>query len=182
MLTYRRLKPLKSCGQYLEWSTFVREFIPNLVSVIAPLVTLTQEEAVEEVAKRWNSEHDRAYATVKQLLTQAPVLQFPDFSKDFAIHVDASEAGAGAFLAQQKGDGLVIIACFSQRFNDKPTPLLRYTQNNVTPLCWQYSTGGPIYGDDILCVCDGSRGTTVPILNARHIEHVNTLGDRIAVV
>ena len=55
---------------------------------------------------------------MKQLLTQAPVLQFPDFSKDFALHGDASEAGAGAFFARQKGDDLVIIAYFSQRFSD----------------------------------------------------------------
>jgi len=33
-----------------------------------------------------------------------------------------------------------------------------------------------------LCMCDGSCGTTVPVLNARHIEHVNTLGDRITIV
>ena len=55
---------------------------------------------------------------MKHLLTLAPVLQFPNFSNDFAIHVDASEAGAVAFLAQQKGDDFVIIAYFSQRSND----------------------------------------------------------------
>ena len=95
----------------------VRKFIPNLAGTLAPLVALTKKEAVK-VAKRWNSEHDQAYAKVNQLLTQAPVLQFPDFSKDFVIHVDASEAGAGAFLGQHKGDDLVIIAYFSHRFND----------------------------------------------------------------
>lgn len=51
---------------------------------------------------------------------------FPHFSKDFSIH-DASEAGAGAFLAQQKGDDLTIVAYFSQPFKDarrqfSPTP------------------------------------------------------------
>ena len=97
---------------------FVRKFIPNLAGIIAHLVALTKKEAGKEVTRRWRPEHDEAYASVKQLLTQAPVLQFPDFSKDFAIHVDASEAGAGAFLAQQKGDDFVITAYFSQRFND----------------------------------------------------------------
>ena len=53
---------------------FVRKFIPNLAGTLAPLVALTKKEAVKEVAKRWNSEHDQAYAKVKQLLTQAPVL------------------------------------------------------------------------------------------------------------
>ena len=111
-------KTIKQLRSVLGMVNFVRKFIPNLAGTLAPLVALTKKEAVKEVAKRWNSEHDQAYAKVKQLLTQAPVLQFPDFSKDFVIHVDASEAGAGAFLGQHKGDDLVIIAYFSHRFND----------------------------------------------------------------
>ena len=37
--------------------------------------------------------------------------------KEFVVHVDASQVGAGAFLAQKNGDDLNIIAYFSQRFN-----------------------------------------------------------------
>lgn len=111
-------KNIKELRSVLGMVNFVRKFIPNLAGILAPLVALTKKEAVKEIAKRWNSEHDQAYAKVKQLLTEAPVLQFPDFSKDFVIHVDASEAGAGAFLGQQKGDDLVIIAFFSHRFNE----------------------------------------------------------------
>ena len=59
------------------------------------------------------------FTRVKQLLTEAPALHFPDFSREFVIHVDAtsSEAGAGAFLAQLNGDDLSIIAYFSQCFS-----------------------------------------------------------------
>ena len=60
---------------------FVRKVIPNLAGTIAPLVALTKKEASKEVAKRWSSEHDQAYAAVKQLLTQAPVLSSPIFLK-----------------------------------------------------------------------------------------------------
>ena len=90
-------KTMKELRSVLGMVNFVRKFIPNLADIIAPLVALTKKEAAKEVAKRWRPEHDQAYATVKKLLTQAPILQFPDFSEDFAIHVDASEAGAGAF-------------------------------------------------------------------------------------
>ena len=97
---------------------FVRKFIPNLAARIAPLVALTKKKATTEVSRRWGPEQDQAFARVKQLLTEAPVLHFPDFSKSFVIHVDASNAGAGAFLASQDGDNLKIIAYYSQRFND----------------------------------------------------------------
>ena len=91
---------------------FVRKFIPNLAATIAPLVALTKKEATKEVSKRWRPEHDQAFARVKQLITEAPILHFPDFSKllNLVIHVDASNAGAGAFIAQQNGDDLNIIA------------------------------------------------------------------------
>ena len=55
---------------------------------------------------------------MKQLLTQAPVQQFPLFPQDFARHALVSEAGAGASLAQQEGSDLVVIPRGSQRFTD----------------------------------------------------------------
>ena len=78
---------------------FVRKFIPIFAGIKAPLVAVTRKEAVKKIAKRRRPEHDYAYATVKQLLTQAPVLHFSDFFTDFPMHVDASEAVADAFLA-----------------------------------------------------------------------------------
>ena len=67
-------KTIKELRSVLGMVNFVRKFIPNLSGIIAPLVALTKKEAAEEVAKRWRPEHDQAYATMKQLLTQAPVL------------------------------------------------------------------------------------------------------------
>ncbi|CAB1114396.1 unnamed protein product [Ectocarpus sp. CCAP 1310/34] len=100
---------------------YVRKFIPDLAAVTAPMVDLTKKDAVKSVAKRWGPKHDEAFAEVKRLLTNAPVLQFPDFSKEFIFHVDASELGEGVFLAQQNGDDVNIVAYFSQRFNKNTT-------------------------------------------------------------
>ena len=108
---------IKGLRSVLGMVNYVRKFIPNLATVIAPMVDLTKKEAVKSVAKRWGPEHDKAFAEVKQLLTNAPALHFPDFSKEFVVHVDASETGTGAFLAQKNGDDLNIIAYFSQHFN-----------------------------------------------------------------
>ena len=110
-------KTIKELRSVLGMINVVRKFIPDLSTVIAPLVELTQKEHVKSIAKRWSQEHDEAFAEVKRLLSKAPVLCFPDFTKDFVVHVDASEVGAGAFLAQKDGDDLNIIAYFSQRFN-----------------------------------------------------------------
>ncbi|CAM9332449.1 unnamed protein product, partial [Pylaiella littoralis] len=65
---------------------------------------------------------DAVFASVKSVLASAPVLHFPDFSREFVVHTDASELGVGAFLAQpSKGSSddkeLDIIAYYSKRFS-----------------------------------------------------------------
>ena len=107
---------IKELRSVLGMINFVRKFVPDLSTVIAPLVELTQKEHIKSIAKRWSQEHDKAFTEVKRLLSEAPVLCFPDFTKEFVVHVDASEVGAGAFLAQKNGTDLNIIAYFSQRF------------------------------------------------------------------
>lgn len=108
---------IKELRPVLGMVNYVRKFMPNLATITASMVELTKKESIKSVAKLWGPEHDKAFAEVEHLLTKAPVLHFPDFCKEFVIHVDASETGAGAFLAQKNGDDLNIIAYFSQRFN-----------------------------------------------------------------
>ena len=43
---------------------------------------------------------------MKQLLINAPVLAFPDFTRDFVLEMDASGVGLGAILAQTHEDGV----------------------------------------------------------------------------
>ena len=74
----------------------------------------------KEIAKRktlkahWGPETDRAFVKVKELLTSAPVLRFPDFKRPFVPHVDTSDYGAGGFLAQKGDDGNLAICSILQ--------------------------------------------------------------------
>ena len=110
---------IKELRSVLGTVNFVRKFIPNLATIIEPLVTLTRKSVANLKTLRniWGPEQDAAFIKVKELLTSAPVLHFPRFHKPFIIHVDASDCGVGAFLAQKDDNGeLAIIAYFSKRF------------------------------------------------------------------
>ena len=48
----------------------------------------------------WGRAHDFAFNELKRLLTQAPLLALPDFSKTFEIECDASGLGIGGVLMQ----------------------------------------------------------------------------------
>ena len=97
---------------------FIQTFIPNLVKIIEPLTALTRKSVanLQTLRNHWGPEQDAALIKVKELLTSAPVLHFPQCHKSFIIHVDASDCGVGAFLAQKENnEELAIIAHFSKR-------------------------------------------------------------------
>ena len=62
-------KTINALRSVLGMVNFVRKFIPDQACISAPLVALTNKEAVKEVANRWGLEHDQVYAKVKQILT-----------------------------------------------------------------------------------------------------------------
>ena len=80
------------CGmiQYLS------KFLPNLASELEPMRKLTRKE----VEFNWSIECDRAFETVKELVTKSPMLQYFDPDKILTVQVDSSKDGIGAVLMQ----------------------------------------------------------------------------------
>lgn len=63
----------------------------------APLTTLIRKSVTRVI---WNDECEHAFQVLKWQICQTPVLQSPDFTKQFLVQVDASGVGLGAVLAQ----------------------------------------------------------------------------------
>ena len=95
-------RDVKSLRSFLGLASYYRSrFIPKFSSVAGPLYPLTKKDAVYE----WDKGCQEAFEKLKQLLTEAPVLAFPDFSREFILETDTSGAGLGAVLAQKGEDG-----------------------------------------------------------------------------
>ena len=105
--TPRHLKQLRS---FLGLASYWR-FIPKFSQVAAPLYVLTKKDALYQ----WTPTCQDTFDELKQKLTQAPVLAFPDFSKSFILETDASGSGLGAVLAQEQEDGMVKPICYASR-------------------------------------------------------------------
>lgn len=104
----------KALRQFLGMAGYYRSFCRNFSTVVHPLTNLLSPR-VDFV---WTPECQHAFASVKALLSHAPVLAAPDFSKPFKLEVDASAVGAGAILLQEDVAGVDHPVCyFSRKFN-----------------------------------------------------------------
>ena len=150
---------IKELRSVLGTVNFVRKFIPNLATIIEPLVALTRKSVanLKTLRNHWGPEQDAAFIKVKELLTSAPVLHFPRFHKPFIIHVDASDCGVGAFLAQKEDNvELAKIAYFSKRFTSSQQHYSA-TQKECLAVVLAVTHWRPyVWGCHFVCVTDHS--------------------------
>jgi hypothetical protein len=93
-------KPPKSVHQirsFLDLVGYYRRFIPDF-SRIAKLMTELLKKGVKFV---WSEACEKAFHTLRQHLTSAPVLVLPDNFKPFEVFCDASGTGLGCVLMQE---------------------------------------------------------------------------------
>src|SRR5882724_1322440 len=94
-------KCVKDVQSFLGFGNFYQRFIQGFANIMAPLTALTQKDTTW----LWNDDQQKAFNTLKQRFTLAPILLMPDFSKPFWLETDASDYNYGAILSQQSDDG-----------------------------------------------------------------------------
>eukprot|EP00731_Ephydatia_muelleri_P010647 Em0005g1233a len=83
--------------QFLGLASYYRRYIQSFATIAASLHELTQKD----VSFRWTSECDHAFNLLKEKLTQAPILVYPQFGSEatpFILETDASDVGIAAVL------------------------------------------------------------------------------------
>lgn len=102
---------VKQVRQFLGLSGYYRRFIQDYAHHAEPLFALTKNDAPFV----WDSACQDAMDLLKQKLTSAPVLSFPDFSLPFFVHADACDAGLGAALMQRDLHGREVAVAYASR-------------------------------------------------------------------
>ena len=74
----------------------------------ATTVTQTEPRIFE-----WTTKHQEVFDALKEALSTAPVLGYPDFSREFILEIDASLKGLGAILSQQGKDGQIRVIAYA---------------------------------------------------------------------
>src|SRR5205085_1516295 len=124
---YPRPTTIGELKGFLGLASFYRKFIEGFSKIAKPLLKLTEGIRYERVTKKegvnvgigkkinrmingkniekdWGKEQEEAFQLLKEKLTTAPILVYPNFEKRFRLYTDASGQALGAVLQQEGGD------------------------------------------------------------------------------
>lgn len=82
-------------------ANYYRRFIKDNAKISRPLNDLLRKDFKFE----WTESCQRAFDLLKQKLTEAPILAFPDFSQEFILYTDASQQAVSYILGQKDNQG-----------------------------------------------------------------------------
>ncbi|GBC54389.2 enzymatic polyprotein, putative [Rhizophagus irregularis DAOM 181602=DAOM 197198] len=81
---------VKEVRSFLGLCSYYRKFVENFSKIAKPLTSLVKKET-EFI---WGEEQQKAFDTLKEKLTKYPILQYPNYEKEFILITDASGDGA----------------------------------------------------------------------------------------
>ncbi|GFX18208.1 retrovirus-related Pol polyprotein from transposon 17.6 [Trichonephila clavipes] len=95
---------------FLGLCMYYRKFVKNLSTIARPLHKLT--EAKPKFI--WTVDCNNAFNKLKDALTSAPILAYPEIGKQFILDTDASHESIGAVSSQEIGDDTLLAIYFSK--------------------------------------------------------------------
>ena len=105
---------VKKVRRFLGMAAYYRRHIKHFSEISASLTNLTRKNQ----KFKWSAEAQEAFDTLKERLSQPPILIHPDFNKEFILSCDSSDIALGAYLGQKDNSDIIRpIAYFSKKLN-----------------------------------------------------------------
>ena len=117
---------------FIGLAGFYRQFIKDFSKIAQPLTSLLKKDA----PFTWLEAQTEAFNTLKQALCNAPVLAFPDFSRDFTLCTDASNIGIGSVLMQSDANGKSRAVAFASRLLNAAERNYSVTDREALAVVW----------------------------------------------
>lgn len=103
-------KNAKQLSSFLGLVSYYRRLIKGFADIALPLHKLTHKDA----KYIWTTECDLAFNNLKRVLTEAPVLGYPNSHDLYILDTDCSSYCLGSVLQQKQGDTIRVIAYYSR--------------------------------------------------------------------
>ena len=109
---------------FIGLCSYYRRYIPSFSDIAQPLYQCSEGKPFI-----WTPAAEAAFSRLKQALTSAPVLGYPNSNGKFILDTDASNNGIGVVLSQlQDGQERVRDSLFQSEFESSRMPILCNTQ------------------------------------------------------
>ena len=98
LLNFHHPLLVKAIRSFLGHAGFYRRFIKDFSKIARPLTRLLEKD----VPYDFNEECLKAFETLKDKLTKAPIMVVPDWNLPFELMCDANDIVVSAVLSQRK--------------------------------------------------------------------------------
>ena len=99
----------KQLRSFIGLINYYRDMWQHRSGILTPLSSMTSKQA----KWNWSKECQKAFDTIKKLVSRETLLSYPNFNKPFVIHTDASKLQLGAVISQDDKP----IAFYSRKLN-----------------------------------------------------------------
>jgi hypothetical protein len=99
----------------------------------------------KDVAWTWNEKAREAFNTLKEKLSEFPILRRPDFNKVFILHTDKSAIGIGVILGQIDEEGKEYLSPMHPKVTTRLKVTTFHTKGNILLLYGPSYISGPIF-------------------------------------
>src|SRR5215471_5792617 len=110
IVNYPVPKNIRELRGVLGLFSYYRRFIKDFAKKAEPLYSLLKKD----IEYKWTSEQQKVFEELKEKITTAPVVKYPNFDQPFLLYTDALITGLGAVLAQQV-DGREHVIAYASR-------------------------------------------------------------------
>ena len=88
-------KSVKQLRTTLGHAGYYKKFIKGYAQITAPM----EKKLKKDIKFEWTPECQESLDILKEKMVTAPILVFPNWNKEFHVHVDASSIALGIVLA-----------------------------------------------------------------------------------
>ena len=129
MTSLRNVRQLRTV---LGLFSYYRRFMKNFSKLVAPLNDLLKKDHKYE----WILQYQQIFEDIKEMMTTAPILSYPNFNKPFILSTDASTSGLGAVLSQKDEEGKEHPIWFASRTLSPAEKNYNITEQEALAVVW----------------------------------------------